>query len=80
MFAQASWYFANPENLQVFKLISQVLSFFLEIEKRSVQQHSLWILVSLFQVIREFARSEIKQASSLFDCDIKLDDNFLKSY
>ncbi|KAF2590366.1 hypothetical protein F2Q70_00041600 [Brassica cretica] len=52
MCAQASWYFANPENLQALKLISQV--------------------------IREFARSEIKQASSLFDCDIKLDDNFLK--
>uniref|UniRef100_A0A0D3DWW7 Uncharacterized protein n=1 Tax=Brassica oleracea var. oleracea TaxID=109376 RepID=A0A0D3DWW7_BRAOL len=54
MFAQASWYFANPENLQVFKLISQV--------------------------IKDFASSEINQASSLFDCDIKLDDNFLKSY
>ncbi|CAN6901485.1 unnamed protein product [Brassica oleracea var. botrytis] len=35
MCAQASWYFANPENLQVLKLISQVLSFFLEIGKRS---------------------------------------------
>ncbi|KAF3574039.1 hypothetical protein F2Q69_00063210 [Brassica cretica] len=52
MFAQASWYFANPENLQVFKLISQV--------------------------IKDFASSKIKQASSLFDCDIKLDDNFLE--
>ncbi|KAF3607482.1 hypothetical protein DY000_02045603 [Brassica cretica] len=45
MFAQASWYLANLENLEVIKLISQ-----------------------------------IKQASSLFDCDVKLDDYLLKSY
>ncbi|KAG5392434.1 hypothetical protein IGI04_022397 [Brassica rapa subsp. trilocularis] len=43
MFAQASWYLANLENLEVIKLISQ-------------------------------------QASSLFDCDVKLDDYLLKSY
>ncbi|KAJ4916004.1 hypothetical protein Rs2_01554 [Raphanus sativus] len=54
MFAQASWYLANLENLQVIKLISQV--------------------------IKDFASGEIKQASSLFDCDVKLDDYLLKSY
>lgn len=27
MFAQASWYLANLENLEVIKLISQVLSY-----------------------------------------------------
>jgi len=54
MFAQASWYLANLENLEVIKLISQV--------------------------IKDFASGEIKQASSLFDCDVKLDDYMLKSY
>ncbi|XP_010540134.1 PREDICTED: solanesyl diphosphate synthase 2, chloroplastic-like [Tarenaya hassleriana] len=54
MFAQASWYLSNLENLQVIKLISQV--------------------------IKDFASGEIKQASSLFDCDIELDDYLLKSY
>ncbi|VVA91603.1 unnamed protein product [Arabis nemorensis] len=54
MFAQASWYLANLENLEVIKLISQV--------------------------IKDFASGEIKQASSLFDCDVKLDDYLLKSY
>ncbi|KAH0921705.1 hypothetical protein HID58_021723 [Brassica napus] len=49
MFAQASWYLANLENLEVIKLIN-------------------------------FASGEIKQASSLFDCDVKLDDYLLKSY
>lgn len=33
-----------------------------------------------FQVIKEFASGEIKQASSLFDCDTKLDDYLLKSF
>uniref|UniRef100_A0A1J3IMH1 all-trans-nonaprenyl-diphosphate synthase [geranylgeranyl-diphosphatespecific] n=1 Tax=Noccaea caerulescens TaxID=107243 RepID=A0A1J3IMH1_NOCCA len=54
MFAQASWYLANLENLEVIKLISQV--------------------------IKDFASGEIKQASSLFDCDVKLEDYLLKSY
>ncbi|GMH05562.1 hypothetical protein Nepgr_007402 [Nepenthes gracilis] len=54
MFAQSSWYLANLENLEVIKLISQV--------------------------IKDFASGEIKQASSLFDCDIELEDYLLKSY
>lgn len=54
MFAQSSWYLANLENLEVIKLISQV--------------------------IKDFASGEIKQASSLFDCDTKLEDYLLKSY
>lgn len=54
MFAQSSWYLANLENLEVIKLISQV--------------------------IKDFASGEIKQASSLFDCDATLDDYLLKSY
>ncbi|KAL9250713.1 Solanesyl diphosphate synthase 1, chloroplastic-like protein [Drosera capensis] len=54
MFAQSSWYLANLENLEVIKLISQV--------------------------IKDFASGEIKQASSLFDCDVELDDYLLKSY
>lgn len=54
MFAQSSWYLANLENLDVIKLISQV--------------------------IKDFASGEIKQASSLFDCDLPLEDYLLKSY
>ncbi|XP_076906391.1 solanesyl diphosphate synthase 1, chloroplastic-like [Bidens hawaiensis] len=54
MFAQSSWYLANLENLEVIKLISQV--------------------------IKDFASGEIKQASSLFDCDVKLDEYLIKSY
>lgn len=54
MFAQASWYLANLENLDVIKLISQV--------------------------IKDFASGEIKQASSLFDCDVQLDEYLIKSY
>ncbi|KAA3465571.1 solanesyl diphosphate synthase 1-like [Gossypium australe] len=54
MFAQSLWYLANLENLEVIKLISQV--------------------------IKDFASGEIKQASSLFDCDVKLEDYLLKSY
>ncbi|XP_074319226.1 solanesyl diphosphate synthase 1, chloroplastic-like [Silene latifolia] len=54
MFAQSSWYLANLENLEVIKLISQV--------------------------IKDFASGEIKQASSLFDCDITLEDYLIKSY
>ncbi|KAG9447494.1 hypothetical protein H6P81_013622 [Aristolochia fimbriata] len=54
MFAQSSWYLANLENLEVIKLISQV--------------------------IKDFASGEIKQASSLFNCDITLEDYLIKSY
>ncbi|CAL1386243.1 unnamed protein product [Linum trigynum] len=54
MFAQSSWYLANLENLEVIKLISQV--------------------------IKDFASGEIKQASSLFDCDVKLEEYLIKSY
>ncbi|KAL6848731.1 hypothetical protein ACP4OV_021314 [Aristida adscensionis] len=54
MFAQSSWFLANLENIEVIKLISQV--------------------------IKDFASGEIKQASSLFDCDVTLDDYLLKSY
>ncbi|KAH9322728.1 hypothetical protein KI387_017367 [Taxus chinensis] len=54
MFAQSSWYLANLENIEVIKLISQV--------------------------IKDFASGEIKQASSLFDCDISLQDYLDKSY
>ncbi|KNA12387.1 hypothetical protein SOVF_125890 [Spinacia oleracea] len=54
MFAQSSWYLANLENLEVIKLISQV--------------------------IKDFASGEIKQASSLFDCDVQLEDYLIKSY
>ncbi|XP_042478682.1 solanesyl diphosphate synthase 2, chloroplastic-like [Macadamia integrifolia] len=54
MFAQSSWYLANLENVEVIKLISQV--------------------------IKDFASGEIKQASSLFDCDVKLEEYLIKSY
>nr|ALT07953.1 putative solanesyl diphosphate synthase [Leucosceptrum canum] len=54
MFAQSSWYLANLENLEVIKLISQV--------------------------IKDFASGEIKQASTLFDCDVELDEYLIKSY
>lgn len=54
MFAQSSWYLANLENIEVIKLISQV--------------------------IKDFASGEIKQASSLFNCDVTLEEYLLKSY
>lgn len=54
MFAQSSWYLASLENLEVIKLISQV--------------------------IKDLASGEIKQASSLFDCDTTLQDYLDKSY
>lgn len=34
----------------------------------------------LLQVIKDFASGEIKQASSLFDCDVELDEYLIKSY
>lgn len=40
---------------------------------------SLW-LTFLWQVIKDFASGEIKQASSLFDCELKLEEYLLKSY
>ncbi|KAI5662254.1 hypothetical protein M9H77_21577 [Catharanthus roseus] len=54
MFAQSSWYLANLENLEVIKLISQV--------------------------IKDFASGEIRQASSLFDCEVELEEYLIKSY
>ncbi|KAI3962812.1 hypothetical protein MKW98_029971 [Papaver atlanticum] len=54
MFAQSSWYLANLENIEVIKLISQV--------------------------IKDFASGEIRQASSLFDCDVTLEEYLIKSY
>ncbi|XP_073115302.1 probable solanesyl-diphosphate synthase 3, chloroplastic isoform X2 [Elaeis guineensis] len=54
MFAQSSWYLANLENIEVIKLISQV--------------------------IKDFANGEIKQHSSLFNCDLTLKEYLLKSY
>ncbi|MCO5595152.1 hypothetical protein L7F22_049190 [Adiantum nelumboides] len=54
LFAQSSWYLASLENIEVIKLISQV--------------------------IKDLASGEIKQASSLFDCDTTLQDYLDKSY
>lgn len=54
IFAQTSWLLANLENLEVIKLISQV--------------------------IKDFASGEIKQATSLYDCEISLQDYLRKSY
>eukprot|EP00252_Welwitschia_mirabilis_P019374 TRINITY_DN4459_c0_g1_i1.p1 TRINITY_DN4459_c0_g1~~TRINITY_DN4459_c0_g1_i1.p1 ORF type:complete len:420 (-),score=77.82 TRINITY_DN4459_c0_g1_i1:339-1598(-) len=54
LFAQSSWYLANLENIEVIKLISQV--------------------------IKDFASGEIKQASSLFDCNATLKDYLDKSF
>eukprot|EP00250_Pteridium_aquilinum_P002317 c12515_g1_i1 orf=479-1843(-) len=54
MFAQSSWYLACLGNLEVIKLISQV--------------------------IKDLASGEIKQASSLFNCDTTLQDYLDKSY
>lgn len=34
----------------------------------------------VLQVIKDFASGEIKQASSLFDCDVELDEYLIKSY
>lgn len=34
----------------------------------------------VLQVIKDFASGEIKQASSLFDCDVHLDEYLIKSY
>lgn len=35
---------------------------------------------NIWQVIKDFASGEIKQASSLFDCDLTMEDYLLKSY
>lgn len=37
-------------------------------------------LSAQWQVIKDFASGEIKQASSLFDCDVELDEYLIKSY
>lgn len=34
----------------------------------------------MMQVIKDFASGEIKQASSLFDCDVELEEYLIKSY
>eukprot|EP00239_Pterosperma_sp_CCMP1384_P002816 CAMPEP_0197846886 /NCGR_PEP_ID=MMETSP1438-20131217/4697_1 /TAXON_ID=1461541 /ORGANISM="Pterosperma sp., Strain CCMP1384" /LENGTH=429 /DNA_ID=CAMNT_0043458667 /DNA_START=86 /DNA_END=1375 /DNA_ORIENTATION=+ len=54
LFAQSSWYLANLDNLEVIKLISQVIA--------------------------DFANGEIQQMSSLFDCDVTLDQYIEKSF
>ena len=36
--------------------------------------------VQMWQVIKDFASGEIKQASSLFDCDVELEEYLIKSY
>lgn len=38
------------------------------------------LLLVLWQVIKDFASGEIKQASSLFDCDVQLDEYLTKSF
>lgn len=37
-------------------------------------------MMALWQVIKDFASGEIKQASSLFDCDVDLEEYLIKSY
>ncbi|KAF7836594.1 putative solanesyl-diphosphate synthase 3, chloroplastic [Senna tora] len=44
----------------------------------TLENHEITKLIS--QVIKDFATGEIKQASSLFDCDIQLEDYLIKSY
>lgn len=46
MFAQASWYLANLENLQVIKLISQV-KFFSEIRRNYIIQRKFGLNLDL---------------------------------
>ncbi|XP_050367721.1 solanesyl diphosphate synthase 2, chloroplastic-like isoform X2 [Argentina anserina] len=41
---------------------------------------NLPVIKLISQVIKDFASGEIKQASSLFDCDVKLDEYLIKSY
>ena len=38
------------------------------------------IILAWWQVIKDFASGEIKQASSLFDCDVELEEYLIKSY
>ncbi|KAM7498553.1 hypothetical protein LguiA_022967 [Lonicera macranthoides] len=54
LFAHSLWYNASLENLQLFKL--------------------------LVQVIKNFASGEIKEASTLFDCNVKLEEYITKIY
>ena len=77
MFAQSSWYLANLENLQVIKLISQVYMNFLTdqilllfFSVLQVYIICIFIIIMALQVIKDFASGEIKQASSLFNCDV----------
>lgn len=46
----------------------------------SILWSSLHNYLVLFQVIKDFASGEIKQASSLFDCDVQLEEYLIKSY
>lgn len=46
----------------------------------SALQNVLRNSLVLWQVIKDFASGEIKQASSLFDCDVQLDEYLTKSY
>ncbi|KDP30515.1 hypothetical protein JCGZ_16693 [Jatropha curcas] len=41
---------------------------------------SIEVIKLISQVIKDFASGEIKQASSLFDCDVKLEEYLIKSY
>mmetsp|Transcript_68415 Transcript_68415/g.216515 ORF Transcript_68415/g.216515 Transcript_68415/m.216515 type:complete len:233 (-) Transcript_68415:287-985(-) len=54
LFAQSSWFLANLDNLEVIKLISQVIA--------------------------DFANGEIAQATSLFDCDVTMEEYLDKSF
>lgn len=47
--------------------------------KVKLELHNL-LFSTLWQVIKDFASGEIKQASSLFDCDVRLEDYLIKSY
>lgn len=83
MFAQSSWYLANLENLEVIKLISQVCETgypAISWTNISIRWYKIGLNFSLPQVIKDFASGEIKQASSVFDCDLTLDEYLLKSY
>ncbi|KAL0362602.1 UNVERIFIED_CONTAM: Solanesyl diphosphate synthase 2, chloroplastic [Sesamum calycinum] len=70
MFAQSSWYLANLENLEVIKLISQVT--YQTPLQTSAMKHG--ISLDSRDIIHAL------MASSLFDCDIQLDEYLIKSY
>ncbi|GAB4846685.1 sporulation-specific protein 2 [Ancistrocladus abbreviatus] len=41
---------------------------------------NLGVIKLISEVIKDFASGEIKKASSLFDCDVELDEYSLRSY